>query len=72
MTNVWLDQGRGINTSWLKCAIKTRLQDQLVQEGETLSNNNNKCFLYRTIKQDHKMESYLVNLPKCFYVLFQS
>ena len=39
MTNVWQDQGQGANTRWLKHAVKARLQDQFVEEAETLSNN---------------------------------
>ena len=33
-----------------------------------LTNVNSKSFLYKDIKQHHKFENYLVNLPRCCYV----
>ena len=68
MSNVWQTQCQGISSRWLKEAVKARLQDQFAQRTDNLINVNSKCFLYKDIKQDHKFEDYLVNLPRCFYV----
>ena len=68
MSNIWQTQCQGISTRWLKGAVKARLQAQFVQRTDNPINVNSKCFLYKDIKQDHKFEDYLVNLPRCFYV----
>ena len=68
MSNVWQTQCQGIGFRWLKESVKVRLQDQFVQRTDNLINVDSKCFLYKDIKQDHKFEDYLVNLPRCFYV----
>ena len=68
MTTVWQCQFQGINPQWLKRAVNNRLQEQFIQQNETIMSNNSKCFLYKEMKADHKFEEYLVKIPKIFSV----
>ena len=48
--------------------LKIRLQDQFVQHGDTSTNTNSKCSLYKLVNGGHDFENYLISLPKCYYV----
>ena len=43
-------------------AVKNSLQDQYVQEWNTIINNSSKCVLYRTFKRNFVFENYLTTL----------
>ena len=58
---IWLSQILPENISIVH-AVKKSLQDQYVQEWNTINNNSSKCVLYRTFKRNFVFENYLTTL----------
>ena len=58
---IWLSQILPENFSIVH-AVKNSLQDQYVQEWNTINNNSSKCVLYRTFKRNFVFENYLTTL----------
>ena len=62
MSNIWDDYGQ-LNKLWLKSAIKLRLNDTYFQKWQNKINDSTVCLNYRIIKNDIKLERYLIKLP---------
>ena len=58
---IWLSQILPENISIVH-AVKNSLQDQYVQEWDTIINNSFKCVLNRTFKRNFVLENYLTTL----------
>ena len=58
---IWLSQILPENFSIVH-AVKKSLQNQYVQEWNTIINNSSKCVLYRTFKRNFVFENYLTTL----------
>ena len=58
---IWLSQILPENLSIVH-AVKISLQDQYVQEWNTIINDSSKCVLYRTFKRNFVFENYLTTL----------
>ncbi len=57
----WISQSA--NQKCFKHNVKSRIQDQFLQNWNSLVNNSSSCTNYRTFKKDFKLESYLLLLP---------
>ena len=66
---IWLSQILSENFSIVH-AVKKSLQDQYVQEWNTIINNSSKCVLYRTFKRNFVFENYLTTLSSYNRKLF--
>ncbi len=63
--NIWTEQGRiDYGVEWLKCRVKQVLLDQFQQQWYSDVRDSPKCFLYKEIKTELKIENYLKNLPR--------
>ena len=60
---VWYNQGNGLNIECFKEDFKERLHREFVQEWRSFLNESPKCLLYREIKQEFGLESYMYKLP---------
>jgi len=61
---VWLTQGQGVNITGFKNELKCRLNSQFIQQWHTQMEESSKCSLYRNIKTEFRLESYLLKLSK--------
>ncbi len=65
LRNIWTEQGRiDYGVEWLKCRVKQVLLDQFQQQWYSDVRDSPKCFLYKEIKTELKIENYLKNLPR--------
>jgi len=62
MTNVWLDY-QNVNKSWLRLAVKQRLNDMFHQNWHSTINESSQCVNYRLFKTTLRLEEYMVKLP---------
>ena len=58
---IWLSQMLPENISIVH-AVEKSLQDQYVQEWDTINNTSYKCVLYRTLQRNFIFENYLITL----------
>ena len=64
LSNVWLNH-EFPNVTWLCQTVRQRLKDQFLQTWTAEINNSAKCVNYKIYKKkSHKLEDYLVELPR--------
>ena len=64
LSNIWLNQGNGINLEWLKRKVKLVSHDQFKQSWASIVNDSSKCLNYRIFKTEFCFENYLVSMSK--------
>ena len=62
---VWVQQAENIDVNQFKAAFKERMFNQYVQVWKTTISESRKCLLYKELKVNFKLESYLYKVPFC-------
>ena len=68
MSNIWNEQSKDMNTNWVKCALKLKLDDIYKQNWLNTMENAASSSNYRLFKQNFGFEPYLTVLPKTLSV----
>lgn len=62
MNDIWLNEGMGFNSLYIKESVKRRLKDNFMQNWSASVDCHEYCESYRLIKSDFGMEKYLTSL----------
>ena len=62
MYDIWLFDGFGFSTEYVKLSVKMRLKDIFIQELNSARTENILCVNYNIFKSDWKLEGYLLKL----------